>query len=96
MGGAIPQLAEVAGGAHDAPSEVVHPDAIRHHPGRQGIAGIGDGLGQFQPAASLLEGRGFPFRQDLQEAPRGRFSQVVLAAADVDFQVSRLFRVRMA
>ena len=93
MGGSVAQLAEVAGGAHDAPSEVVKPEAIDHHPGRQGVAGIGNGFGQFQSAASLLEGWGVSFRQDLQEAPRGQLSQVVLAAADVNFQVGRLFRV---
>ena len=44
-------LAQVAGGGHQAAAEVVLPDPIHHHPGRQGVVGAGDPFGQ-QPAGA--------------------------------------------
>ena len=43
--------AEVVGRLHQPAAEVILPDAIDHHAGRQRIVGAREPLGQFQPAA---------------------------------------------
>src|SRR5260370_27451182 len=42
MGGTRTILAEVAGCFHDAPAEMLLPDAIHHHPRRKRIVRTGD------------------------------------------------------
>ena len=55
MGRGGPQLAEVSGRGHQAPAEMVLPDAVHHYPGRQGVIGLSQPPGQSQasPAAPL-------------------------------------------
>src|SRR5207244_5848193 len=38
--------AEIAGRLHDAASKMVLPDAVRHHPGSQGVFGTGNPFGE--------------------------------------------------
>ena len=40
---------------HQAFAEVVQPDAVHQHAGREGIAPIDNGAGQVEPAAAVLE-----------------------------------------
>ena len=51
MGGPVAVLAEVAGGGHNAPPEVLLPDAVDHHPGGERILRAGNPFGQRHPPA---------------------------------------------
>ena len=58
MGRGGPQLAEVAGRGHQAPAEVMLPDAVHHHPGRQGMIGLSQPPGQGQTPSAAPFGLG--------------------------------------
>ena len=85
MGGGRPVLAEIAGRVHDAPPEVPLPETIHHHPGRQGIFGAGDPLGQCQsPAPGRVASEGIPVDRGrsgvaLDGAGESRFHRFSLA-----------------
>ena len=49
-------FAEVTRCADESASEVVLPEAIHHDAGGEGIAWVGDGLGEFESATALGEG----------------------------------------
>ena len=53
MRGPLAQQAEIAGRADDAAAEMVLPDAVDDHAGRQRVVAAGDGPGQFEPSAPL-------------------------------------------
>ena len=49
MGWRRPFVAEIAGGADHPPAEVMLPDPVDHHPGRQRVRRAGDPVGQDSP-----------------------------------------------
>ena len=55
VGRPFAELAEVDWRADDPTAEMLLPDAIDHDAGRQRIVRAGDGVGEFQTAASLFE-----------------------------------------
>ena len=59
--------AEVAGGLDQARAEVVLPDAIDQDAGGEGVAGRGDGSGQFEPPVALSEGSAVGSGEHLDE-----------------------------
>jgi hypothetical protein len=58
------------------------PDPVDHHARRQRIPRIGDRLGQFQPAAALLEGLRRAVAQNREEMMRNHFTQILLGPSD--------------
>ena len=51
MAGGLAQPAEIAGSANQAASEVILPDPVDDHPGRERVVGPAEPAGQRQPAA---------------------------------------------
>ena len=54
MRGRLAPNAEIARRRHDPPAEMVLPEPVDDHPGRQGIVGLGEPAGQGRPAAGLV------------------------------------------
>ena len=90
MAGPVAGLAEVVHRAHQTFAEVVLPDAIDHHPGRQRIPGVDQPVGQLQSAASLQDGGLVLPCQDLQEAARHLPAQVLVIPSQVNPHVPRI------
>src|ERR1041385_3646284 len=89
----LAHLAEVAGSAHNAIAEMLLPDAVDHHARGKRVFGAGDGFGQFQPAASFLEGRWLAGGKDRQKPARRLVTQIIGTAANMDADVVRLIGV---
>ena len=82
--------AEVRGRRDDPPAEMVLPDAIGHHPGRQRMVGPRDPLGQFETAARLARdgvGRGASPRNSKRGTPRGRRPRAAGIARSLDGRI---------
>ena len=89
VGGRIAHHAEVARASHDAPAEVVLPDAVGHHAGGQRIVGRDEPAGQRRAATGGLRtcgGSGNHRLLGLEDRRKGR--------ADPVFRL--LLRVRVA
>ena len=63
-------FAEIVGRADQPLAEVVLPDAVHHHAGRQRVLGPGQPVGQLQPAAALGDLLLAVAGQNLREATR--------------------------
>ena len=90
MAGPVAGLAEVVHRAHQTFAEVVLPDTIDHHPGRQRIPGVDQPVRQLQPAASLQDGGLILPGQDLQEAAGHLPAQVLVIPSQVNPHVPRI------
>ena len=81
--------AEVAGRGDDAPAEVVLPDAIDQHPGRQRVRlRVGQPGGELPPPAPRRHGRPVLAPQDGQEPPRDLGPQVLGVAPALEAGVA--------
>ena len=54
--GPFPVEAKITGAGHQRHAEMMHPNAVHHHPGGERILPAGDLAGHLQPAAALGEG----------------------------------------
>ena len=71
-------------------AEVPEPDAVDQHPGRQRVLGVGDRLGQLEPAASFLERPTVGPGEHAEEPPRDGRARPARIAADEDVRLDRL------
>ena len=75
MAGRVAPYPEITGRGHEPLAEMPEPDAVDQHARRQRILGIGDCLGQLEPAAPFLEWLAILPRQQAKEPPRNRRSR---------------------
>ena len=87
--GRLAAEAEVAGRADEAGAEVVQPDAVDQHAGRQRVLRVGDGAGQPQAAAAVAEGAAILAGDHFEELPRHRLAGAVRVAAAEDARLVR-------
>ena len=91
--GLLRHVAEVVGGRDDAGAEVMEPDAVDEHAGRQRVGAVGDGQRQLPAAAAFVEGLAVGAGEDLEELARGDGALLVAVAAQVDVGVAGLLGV---
>ena len=84
------QHPEIANGPNDAVTEVTSPNTIYNHARCQGIGGINESIRKFQASASLGKRLALLRTENLNEAPRCFFPQVVRLTADFYANVGRL------
>src|SRR5437667_8061479 len=94
MAGTVGHQAEIAGSAHNAGAEMMLPDAVDHHAGRERVAWIRDRLRQFQAAAAFVEWNRGAVAQDTQKAPRNGIAEIVRISAKRLLQVRRVVDIR--
>ena len=79
----LAELAEVAGRPDDAFAEVLLPQAIDHHAGRQRIVAAGNPPGKLHASAPSRDGWLPVPCQDAREMPRHQLAEPVVAPANV-------------
>src|SRR2546430_1216086 len=93
MGWRLAHFAEVVRRTDKCCTNMVLPDAVDHHPCSEGVVGIGNGFGELEPAAAILEQRRLAFGQDRKKST-GRFlSLVLLVSVNINVQVLRFLLV---
>src|SRR5262245_8477142 len=75
--------AEIAGRSDESGSEMMQPDPVHKYPRGERVRRIHDGLGEFEPAASVTE-RPLRWIQHRQKAPRHRWARTIGIAAKED------------
>src|ERR1700674_2524315 len=93
MSGPVAELSEIACGSYDAFTEMVFPDSIDHHAGYQGIFGGGDGIGQFQSAATLAKWLGLLLAKDRQKSSWHLLAEVRCIATNSKLCIRRPVRI---
>ena len=83
--------AEVARRAHQSKAEVMHPHAIHHHPGGQGVFRIDDLARQLESSAAFVEGLVVATAETGEEARSRQRSGIIRIAAQENV---RRFRIR--
>jgi len=72
--------AEIAGRPDERVAEVIQPDAVHQHAGRERIFRAGNRLSEFEPAAAFFERLALWPGQDFEEFP-GRFGAGIIGVA---------------
>ena len=87
MGWGFSKFPEVIRGTDESATEMVVPDPIDHHAGRQWVFVRGDGIGKFQSTASLGEcGRGL-IAENAQEPARCELTSIGWVSTHHDLEI---------
>src|SRR5436305_14689288 len=89
MAGTITASAEVAGRFYQPGSKMMLPDAVDHHTSGQRVLRAGNGSGQLEPPAPVLERLPVWSRDDLQASPGDFVAFVGRVAAKKDASIPR-------
>src|SRR5262245_57242597 len=81
--------AEVTRRADQALAEMMLPDAVDDHAGRERVVFVRDRIGQFEPSAALRKRRGVIWAQYGEKPSRGVFADILRAAANMHLHVLR-------
>ncbi len=95
MAGTGAHVAEIVGSSDDAASEVIIPEAVGHHPGGEGVLGVGDPAGQQRARGLGFERQlgGAVGQQHAQRPHPHRFALVLIIAPGQDVDRRQLLRV---
>src|SRR6185503_8454119 len=94
MGGRSRLVAEIIGSADESIAEMMLPDSVDHDACRQRIALAGDGVGQFEPSAAILESLSIGGRENFQKSAWHYSARSFRLTAKKDGRVRRLQTVQ--